>query len=157
MNNSTLASQYRDAVFNATRYAINNTPKKALENENDILYAYLKHEWQQNLPKFNLLHIRKGNSVKGIQSSTDFRFILFIAAAGLMCYGHKEAIPFVLQQVPKVGNINRLVIMVIDLLPLPENLQDLNKKNEILDWLETHYDQLTWDEEKEVFYLSEEA
>jgi len=142
--------EFRDAVKMAFRYSI---PPKA---NGPQLYGYLNQILEENLTKFHILHV-KALAVNAIENTTDFRVSLFIAAAGLTTYGRKDVIPFVLQDIPKIGRVNYLVRIAYDLLPLPDKMTESYNKTEILDWLETHYEQLTWDEEKEVFYLSEEA
>jgi len=140
--------EFRNAVKMAFRYSV---PPKANAQQ---LYVHLNQIWEENLSKFHILHV-KAFTVNAIESTTDFRVSLFITAAGLITYGRKDVIPFILQDIPQIGRVNYLVRVAYALLPLPDKITESHKKSEILDWLETHYDELTWDEEKEVFYLKE--
>ena len=143
------ALKYREMIRNeAFRYKGEDWQEK--------FHTYLEGVWEQLHIKFNILHTKRGF----IPESNDFRFSMFFFAIGLMTYGRKDVIPFVLQSLEQIGEDNYLISLkgvLITLLPLPEELNSLEKREEILDWLETHYEQLTWDEEKEVFYLKEEA
>ncbi len=120
MKNST-ASKYRETVKDLSKLVF-------LYEGDDWPTAFqqhLNHLWEQDIIKFNILNIKSSD----IKSSDDFRVGMFITAVGLMAFGRKEAIPFVLQGIPKIGTLNRLTIIILKLLPLPEHLQDLNKKN----------------------------
>ena len=146
------AREHRYIIRSLFRASINSIPKTETDQEIHF-YNFLNHTWEIHLFKFHHLCLKE-NKVPTIEDYSDFRVILFLASVGLMTYGRKDVIPLVLQDIPKIARLHYSSSIVTDLLPLPSQK---SKKTEILDWLEIHYDQLTWDEEKEVFYLEEEG
>ena len=64
-----------------------------------------------------------------MEKSDDFRVRMFLFAVGLMAYGRKDVIPFVLQNMREIGDINRFSFIVLKLLPLPEEIRAMSKKN----------------------------
>lgn len=139
---NTVASEYREIIRElAFRH------KGA--NWEDLFYSFLEEHWKNDLLRFNILQIKNDY----VDKSDDFRVRMFLFAVGLMTYGRKDVIPFVLQNMREIGKINHHSLIVLKLLPLPEELKNLDKKTEILDWVNINYEALTWDEKKEVFYL----
>ena len=148
---NTITQAYQDKVLFLVRHSL-----KPFFEEEDTLYAFLTYSWEKFLPKFHLQCI-KNHELPPIDAEDTVRKNLFLFAVGLATYGQKHVISFILQEIPKQGNLYQLATILLHVLPLPQNIKTLEKKTEILEWLEIHYDQLTWDEEKEVFYLKEEG
>ena len=149
------AKGHREAVRLASRPSIYSIHQEGDDVEQH-LYKYIDLVWNQELPKFHI-NLLKEKHVSEIKDYQDSRVSIFVAACGLITFGRKDVIPFILQDIPILARLHLLATVIFDLLPLPDKLKNLQKKTEILEWLETHYDQLTWDEEKEVFYLNQEA
>lgn len=159
----TIAYQYRFDMLMFRRHSLSqfdyqeNEKKEAYpKGEEKQFYAYFQHHWEKDIFKL-CLHLIKEDLLPRLDAYEGLRHNLYEEAIGLASYGRKDVIPLIFQELPERPSYRRFVKMLLHILPLPEPLKDLNKKTEILDWLETHYDQLTWDEEKEVFYLKEEG
>ena len=154
MRNKAIIQEYRTLIGTLTRF-----PRGAVPDNEDVslcLYHHLNQQFETFLAKFHLHLVKSGGNVAA-SLPTEWKLMLFTASIGLVTFGRKDVIPFILQDMAQIERLASLTSIVLKLLPLPEHLQDLNKKTEILDWLEIHYDQLTWDEEKEGFYLKEEG
>lgn len=143
------AQYFKDMVKRATRFSTSQVPNGV---SIDVYFKeHLQQEWQAKLFDYHLMLIKE-KSCSSNKAMKNLELFLFITAAGLITYGKKEVIPFILQDIPKVGAINELINVVFELLPLPD---DIDTQVKVLDWLENHYEQLTWDEAQEVFYLKE--
>jgi hypothetical protein len=110
------AQDYRNMVKKATRFAVSSVPQG--DDVDAYFKAHLQQVWNEELPKYHILSIR-GKHLSSEKKMNNIELFLFITAAGLITYGRKDVIPFVLQEIPKIGLVNDLAITVFDLLPLP--------------------------------------
>jgi len=146
-------SDYRGIIMTATRFPKRSVPEG--EDINVYLYDHLNKTWNENLPIYHIESLSQ--TLKPTkQQISDAELVLFTAAAGLSTFGRKDVLFFLLFDTSNVGRIVRLRLILNKILPLPDELTDLTKSIEILEWLKEHYNELQWDESKLCFFLSSE-
>jgi hypothetical protein len=108
---------------------------------------FLEQKWQEERKRLMGLE----NAGIPARQIDDIRLALFLFAVGLTTYGRLDVVPFMLRNVPSVGNLARLAQVAKAVLPLPENFVHSRDWGAIADWVEAHQETLEWDSEAEKF------
>lgn len=145
--NDNAAQEHIELMMVLTRFPKYSVPKEM--KIEDHFYNYLNESWSKDLSLFFTFLLKNEDSAH----ATELKTIVYITAAGLVAFGRKDVIPFLFINVSAVGEIEQLRKILLELLPLPEELRDLRRESEILSWFVEFYDELSWNDTEKVFSI----